>query len=99
MGLLPILVLLVVLVVVGVLIASIRFIPNNRVGIVEKRFSAKGPIKEGLIALSREAGYQPEVLRGGIRLLAPFQYVVHLAPLVTIPQGQLGYVFARDGLA
>ena len=24
-------------------------------------------------------------------------YKIHLAPLVTIPQGQIAYVFARDG--
>jgi uncharacterized membrane protein YqiK len=27
----------------------------------------------------------------------PVQYVVHAAPLVTIPQGKIGYIFARDG--
>jgi uncharacterized membrane protein YqiK len=27
----------------------------------------------------------------------PFQYRVHVMPLVTIPQGKIGYVFARDG--
>ena len=27
----------------------------------------------------------------------PIQYVVRLAPLVTIPQGKIGYIFARDG--
>jgi len=88
---------LIIVAVIVVLLSSVRFIPNNRVGIVEKRFSGKGSVKEGLIALSNEAGYQPNVLRGGIRLLMPFQYNVHLAPLVTIPQGQIGYVFARDG--
>jgi uncharacterized membrane protein YqiK len=94
----PLLTVVIILAIIAVLMA-IRYIPNNRVGIVEKRFSQKGSVKEGLIALNHEAGYQPNVLRGGLRLLAPFQYVVHLAPLVTIPQGQIGYVFARDGLA
>ena len=75
----------------------IRFIPNTRVGIVEKRWSAKGSIKLGFIALNGEAGFQPNLLRGGIHLLTPFQYAVHRAPLVTIPQGRIGYVFARDG--
>ena len=27
----------------------------------------------------------------------PIQYVVHMMPLVTISQGNIGYVFARDG--
>jgi uncharacterized membrane protein YqiK len=84
-------------VVVRVLFLWIRFIPNNRIGIVEKRWSGKGSIKSGFIALNGEAGFQPNVLRGGIHFLTPFQYTVHIAPLVTIPQGKIGYVFARDG--
>jgi uncharacterized membrane protein YqiK len=81
------------------LVAGIRFVPNNRVGIIEKRFSVKGSVKaDTFIALNKEAGYQPNVLRGGLTWLMPIQYKVHLAPLVTIPQGQIGYVFARDGI-
>ncbi|MGQ9683568.1 MAG: SPFH domain-containing protein [Anaerolineae bacterium] len=80
------------------LFSAIRFIPNNRVGIVEKRFGLRGSLKSGLIALRGEAGFQPKLLRGGIHLLVPFQYRVHIMPLITIPQGKIGYVFARDGL-
>ncbi len=76
---------------------GIRFIPNNRIGLVEKRFSTKGSIKSGFIALHGEAGFQPKVLRGGLHYLIPIQYVVHMMPLVTIPQGKIGYIFARDG--
>jgi uncharacterized membrane protein YqiK len=86
-----------VLIVLRAIFFWVRFIPNNRIGIVEKRWSGKGSIKSGFIALNGEAGFQPNVLRGGIHFLAPFQYVVHIAPLVTIPQGKIGYVFARDG--
>src|SRR5580765_2588493 len=75
----------------------IRYIPNTRVGIVEKLISGKGSVRSGLIALNGEAGFQPEVLRGGWHFLTPFQYRVHRMPLVTIPQGKIGYVFARDG--
>jgi uncharacterized membrane protein YqiK len=75
----------------------IRYIPNNRVGIVEKLISGKGSVKTGLIALNGEAGFQPQLLRGGWHLLTPFQYHIHKMPLVTIPQGKIGYVFARDG--
>ncbi|HEU5090633.1 MAG TPA: hypothetical protein VFT99_24435, partial [Roseiflexaceae bacterium] len=77
----------------------IRFIPNNRVGIVEKRFGGRGSLRSGFIALNGEAGFQPRVLRGGMHLLTPFQYGVHIMPLVTIPQGKIGYIFARDGVA
>ncbi|MBX3061603.1 MAG: flotillin family protein [Anaerolineae bacterium] len=80
------------------LLAGVRIIPNNRVGIVEKRFSGKGSVKaDSFIALNKEAGYQPELLRGGITWKLPYQYNIQLAPLVTISQGQIGYVFARDG--
>src|SRR5262245_58616464 len=75
----------------------IRYIPNTRVGIVEKLISGKGSVPSGLIALNGEAGFQPHILRGGWHLLTPFQYRIHRLPLVTIPQGKIGYVFARDG--
>jgi uncharacterized membrane protein YqiK len=78
------------------LLSGIRFIPNNRIGIVEKRFGNRS-VKGGFIALHGEAGYQPEVLRGGLHFLMPIQYRVHIAPLVTIAQGKIGYIFARDG--
>src|SRR3569832_1366383 len=75
----------------------IRYIGNNRVAVVEKLWSAKGSITDGLIALKGEAGFQPDVLRGGLHFFMPFQYRLHVQPLVTIPQGRIGYVFARDG--
>ncbi|MCC7493272.1 MAG: hypothetical protein IT204_13040 [Fimbriimonadaceae bacterium] len=82
-----------------VLLLGVRYIPNNRIGIVEKRWSlVKGSVRSGLLALNGEAGYQPEVLRGGLHFLLPVQYKVHVMPLVTIPQGKIGYVFARDGV-
>ncbi len=72
------------------LISGVRYVPNNRVGIVEKRFATKGSVKaDTFIALNKEAGYQPNVLRGGLSWLMPIQYKVHLVPLVTIPQGRL----------
>jgi uncharacterized membrane protein YqiK len=64
---------------------------------IEKRWSSKGSVKGGLIALKGEAGYQPQILRGGLHYLMPIQFVVHMAPLVTISQGKIGYIFARDG--
>jgi uncharacterized membrane protein YqiK len=75
----------------------VRYVGNNRVAIVEKLWSGSGSVTGGLIALSHEAGYQPAVLRGGFHFFFPFQYRLHAEPLVTIPQGQIGYVFARDG--
>lgn len=76
---------------------GIRIIPNDKVAIIEKWWSGKGSLNEQIIALNGEAGYQPELLRGGIHLLTPLIYKVHTVPLVTIPQGKIAYVFARDG--
>ncbi|MDD5371399.1 MAG: SPFH domain-containing protein [Anaerolineaceae bacterium] len=84
------------LILVLVALSGVRFIPNNRIGIVEKQIGQRS-VKGGFIALKGEAGYQPDVLRGGLHYLMPFQYVVHIAPLVTIAQGKIGYIFARDG--
>src|SRR5579871_4943963 len=85
------------LLVLFLLSGFIRYIPNTRIGIIEKRVSGRGSVKSGFIALEGEAGFQPEVLRGGWHFFTPFQYRIHAAPLVTIPQGKIGYVFARDG--
>src|SRR5215211_9478613 len=97
LGLFVLVGLVLLVIVLLVLLSGIRVIPNTRIGIVEKRFSPKGSVKGGFIALNGEAGFQPHVLRGGIHYLTPIQYVVHTAPLVTIPQGKIGYIFARDG--
>src|ERR1700742_2839308 len=74
-----------------------RYISNNQVGIVEKLWSARGSIKEGFVALNGEAGYEPEVLRGGLHIFFPFMYRIHKSDLVTVGQGKIAYVFARDG--
>src|SRR5687767_10890578 len=85
------------LILLLIILSGIRSIPNNRIGIVEKRFSGQGSVKSGFIALNGEAGFQPQVLRGGLHYLMPVQYTVHMVPLVTITQGNIGYIFARDG--
>ena len=90
---------LILAVIVLWLSGAVRYIPNDRLGVLEKLWSARGSIKNGLIALDGEAGFQPETVRGGFHFFVPFQYRMHRVPLVTIPQGQIGYVFARDGVA
>ncbi len=77
----------------------VRYISNSKVGVVEKLWSRKGSVDQGFIALNGEAGFQPEILRGGMHFFLPFQYRLHIVDLVTIPQGQIGYVFARDGVS
>jgi uncharacterized membrane protein YqiK len=78
---------------------GLRYIPNNRVGIIEKLWSAKGSVTEGrIIALNGEAGFQSDLLRGGLHFgLWRWQYRIHKVSLVTVPQGKIGYVYARDG--
>ena len=78
---------------------TVRVIPNDKVGVVEKLWSREGSVKDGrIVALNDEAGYQATVLRGGLHFgYWRWQYRIHIAPLVTVPQGQIGYVYARDG--
>ena len=83
------------------ILLGMRVIPNNKVGIVEKLWSARGSLPEGrLIAMNGEAGFQSEVLRGGVHFgYRIWQYRVHKVRLTSVPQGKIGYVFARDGKA
>lgn len=78
---------------------ALRRIPNDAVGVVEKLWSFDGSVREGrIIALNGEAGFQADLLRGGLHFgYWRWQYTVHLARLVTIPQGKIGYIYARDG--
>src|SRR5262249_29257107 len=78
--------------------ACVRLIPNNRVGIVEKLWGPRSLAEGHLIALDGEAGYQADLLRVGIHFgYWRWQYRIHQVALVTIPQGKIGYVYARDG--
>ncbi len=94
------------LVVIGVIVGiflllklvGFRVVRPDQVGIVEKWWSTKGSLKDSIIALKGEAGFQPDVLRGGIHFRTPLMYRVRILPLITIPQGRIGYVFARDGV-
>src|SRR5947209_18613241 len=96
-------VLYVLAVPLGVLAAcellGMRYIPHSCVGVVEKLWSARGSVTEGrLIALGGEAGFQADLLRGGVHFgLWRWQYRIHKVSLVTVPQGKIGYVYARDG--
>src|SRR5262249_51498706 len=58
-----------------------------------------GSVPEGnIIALNGEAGFQSEVLRGGLHFgFWTWQFRIHKVSLVTVPQGKIGYDYARDG--
>lgn len=90
-----IVVVVIILIIYGIGATSIG---ADEVGIVEKWWSSGGSVPaDGLIALKGEAGYQPEVLRAGVHFRTPFKYKVKKVRLVTIPQGQIAYVFSRSG--
>ena len=82
-----------------VVLSGVRYIPNNRVGVVEKLWSARGSVPTGrIMALAGEAGMQADLLRGGLHFgLWVWQYRIHKVGLVTVPQGKIGYVYSRDG--
>lgn len=84
---------------IATLAMCVRYIPHNRVGIIEKLWSSQGSLADGrIVSLTGEAGYQAQLLRGGIHFgFWRWQYRIHKARLVTIPQGEIGYVYARDG--
>lgn len=92
-----IIILSLVLLVALLWISGFRLIPNDKVGIIEKRWSFKGSLDSQIVALNKEAGFQPDVIRGGVHFLTPIMYKVHIVSLITIPQGEIAYVFARDG--
>jgi uncharacterized membrane protein YqiK len=78
---------------------GVRYVPHDRVGVVEKLWSLGGSLGGGrLVALAGEAGFQAAVLRGGVHLFFfPWQYRVHKVPLVVVSEGKIAYVYARDG--
>jgi uncharacterized membrane protein YqiK len=75
----------------------LRVITSDQVAVVEKWWSLKGSLKDSIIALNGEAGYSPNLLRGGIHFKTALMFKIHKYPLITIPQGQIAYLFARDG--
>jgi uncharacterized membrane protein YqiK len=81
------------------LTVGLRYIPHHRVGLIEKLWSRRGSLQRGqIIALNGEAGYQAHILRGGLHVGYPFwMYRIHKGPLITVAEGRIGYVYARDG--
>lgn len=77
-------------------------IPEDRIGLLTKKFVLFGDNKTlpdgAIIALKGEAGVQADPLPPGIHwCLWPWQFSVEEVPFVTIPQGMMGIVEARDG--
>lgn len=79
-------------------ILGLRVIKPSEVAVVEKWFSFKGSLKNSIVALNGEAGYMPDLLRGGVHFRTALMYRIHRYPLLTVSQGEMAYVFARDGI-
>ena len=81
---------------------GIIIIPEDKVGIVTKKFKLFGgntTLKDGeIFACNGEAGIQADVLAPGIKFWYwPWQYHIEISPLVVIPKGKIGLVQAEGG--
>ena len=82
---------------------GIYIIPEDKVGIVTKKFKLFGDnktLKEGeIFACNGEAGIQADVLKPGIYFwFWPWQYHIDIEPLLTIEKGKLGLIQAEGGV-
>ena len=82
---------------------GIVIIPNDSVGLVNKKFKIFGKnrtLPDGaIIALNGEAGLQADTLAPGLHYwLWPWQYEIRKIPFVTIKEGFIGVVDAKDGI-
>ncbi|TFG81195.1 MAG: flotillin family protein, partial [Erysipelotrichales bacterium] len=57
-------------------ILGLRVINSNEVAVVEQCWSSKGSLKDAIIALHKEAGYSPDLLRGGIHFKSVLKYKI-----------------------
>ena len=82
---------------------GVIIIPQNTMGLVNKRFVIIGSnrtLPDGaIIALKGEAGYQADTLPPGLHIgLWPWQYELDVVKFTTIQEGCLGVVESRDGI-
>ena len=91
-------VIIVGVILLRVAVAAFVYIPNTHYGVVERKWSARRTQEKfGPIALLGNAGFLPEVVRGGWHAFTPFKYRVHKQPLINVDQ--IGYIVARVGRA
>ncbi len=77
-------------------------VPENRIGLVTKKFVLFGANKElpdgRIIATKGEAGFQAKTLAPGLYFGMWFwQYSVTMEQFMIIPEGKIGLVLAKDG--
>jgi uncharacterized membrane protein YqiK len=98
----PIVILLVAMYRFVFQLLGIVIIPEDRIGLVTKKFVLLGDKRElppgRIIAVEGEAGYQAQPLPPGIHFWKwLWQYEITLQPLTVIPSGQIGLIVAKDG--
>ena len=81
---------------------GVVIIPEDRIGLVTKKFVLFGEHKElpsgRIIALNGEAGFQSQTLAPGLYFWKwIWQYEVTLQPLAIIPDGLIGLIMSKDG--
>ncbi|HUR45611.1 MAG TPA: flotillin family protein [Candidatus Saccharimonadales bacterium] len=82
----------------GPFVVGAVLIHERQVGIVIKKFSTTNLPPGRLIALAGEAGYQADTLPPGLHFgYWRWQYRIIKAPVVMVPQGEIGLVMAADG--
>lgn len=87
-----------VLLVLGSTALGLVIIGERQVGVVVKKFSNRSLAPGHLIALNGEAGYQADTMAPGWHFFYWFwQYNVQKAPVIEIPQGEIGLLVAADG--
>lgn len=77
-------------------------VPENRIGLVTKKFVLFGANRElpdgRIVATNGEAGFQAKTLAPGLYwFMWPWQYSVDMVPFTVIPEGKLGLVLSKDG--
>lgn len=83
-------------------VLGVVFIPEDRIGLVTKKFVLLGKHKEipsgRIIAINGEAGFQAQTLAPGVYFWKfLWQYDVRLQPFVVVPDGAMGLVMSKDG--
>ncbi len=83
-------------------IFGVVIVPQDSIGVVNKKFvifGANRTLPDGtIIALKGEAGFQADTLAPGLHfLLWPWQYEITRQKFISIEEGEIGVVEARDG--
>ena len=84
------------------IIFGMVIIPEDKIGLVTKKFVLFGPDKElpdgRIIATKGEAGYQAKALAPGLYwFMFPWQYGITMEDFTVIPEGKIGLILSKDG--